>query len=473
MKCPKCGSTIEQGSLYCKNCGEEIMIVPDFEPELENSMHEILTGVADDMTDRENNVSEENRKPEKKGFILSHLKLFLPIFGILVVLIAAVLTIYMRSSSFNIQMNKAEKYMEHSEYDRAIEHYQKAIEIDPGNCDSKYGLGNAYLQSGEKKNALLMFQETAICEGNLEVRIDACERVVKLYEEEKDYRKINNFLLSIDNFDVTIKFQKYMAKAPDFSYAEGTYDTVVPLKLTSNTAGTIYFTTDGSTPDRNSEVYSTPIFLETGDYVISAFFINEFNVESEIITKTYHIDVSMPVAPEVSTYSGDYDVPTLISVETPENGVIYYTADGTVPTMDSTEYSGPIHMPIGQSVFQFATCNEQGVFSETVSREYNLKLNTQITVEDAQKIITQGMYDAGKIYDLSGLSYEIWGRYLYRYLYVTSEDPVGDVFIVEEIYQDLDGVETRTGALYAVGLYDGKRYSIKLDENNQYVFNEF
>ena len=40
MNCPKCGAEIEEGSLYCTVCGEDIHIVPDFESEVEQSMQE-------------------------------------------------------------------------------------------------------------------------------------------------------------------------------------------------------------------------------------------------------------------------------------------------------------------------------------------------------------------------------------------------------------------------------------------------
>ena len=33
MKCPRCGSEIKDGRLFCEKCGEEIRIVQDFEPE--------------------------------------------------------------------------------------------------------------------------------------------------------------------------------------------------------------------------------------------------------------------------------------------------------------------------------------------------------------------------------------------------------------------------------------------------------
>ena len=43
MKCPHCGSEMVEGHLICEICGEEIRIVPDFEPEIENSITETLS----------------------------------------------------------------------------------------------------------------------------------------------------------------------------------------------------------------------------------------------------------------------------------------------------------------------------------------------------------------------------------------------------------------------------------------------
>ena len=43
MKCPKCGHELKEGHLICEICGEEIQIVPDFEPEIENSITETLS----------------------------------------------------------------------------------------------------------------------------------------------------------------------------------------------------------------------------------------------------------------------------------------------------------------------------------------------------------------------------------------------------------------------------------------------
>ena len=49
MKCPNCGAEMEEGKLYCEHCGEDIHIVPDFEPEVEYNMAQTLSDIAKEM----------------------------------------------------------------------------------------------------------------------------------------------------------------------------------------------------------------------------------------------------------------------------------------------------------------------------------------------------------------------------------------------------------------------------------------
>ena len=38
MHCPKCDKELKDGYLYCENCGYEIQMVPDFEPDVDGSI---------------------------------------------------------------------------------------------------------------------------------------------------------------------------------------------------------------------------------------------------------------------------------------------------------------------------------------------------------------------------------------------------------------------------------------------------
>ena len=65
MKCPHCGNEMVEGHLICETCGEEIRIVPDFEPEIENSITETLSTLAaeqDGADNKEMQQATENRR---------------------------------------------------------------------------------------------------------------------------------------------------------------------------------------------------------------------------------------------------------------------------------------------------------------------------------------------------------------------------------------------------------------------------
>lgn len=55
MKCPRCGSEMKDGMLFCEHCGEEIRIVQDFEPEIDG----IVTGFENASNVRQTKVNME------------------------------------------------------------------------------------------------------------------------------------------------------------------------------------------------------------------------------------------------------------------------------------------------------------------------------------------------------------------------------------------------------------------------------
>ena len=59
MICPHCGFEIPEGMLYCEKCGEEIHIVPDFDPEWETRISENLTGFLDGLETEQEILEEE------------------------------------------------------------------------------------------------------------------------------------------------------------------------------------------------------------------------------------------------------------------------------------------------------------------------------------------------------------------------------------------------------------------------------
>ncbi len=479
MKCPNCGSDMEDGKLYCEVCGEEIHIVPDFEPEIEYSITQTLSGIREEVLkevpgQEENALAGEGSAGGNRGRRIRRIIGRKPA----VILIAVVSTAllagmiagivfgvrYYRANSMEYQIARAQACAAAGNTEEAAACYSRALELEE-NIGIRFRLASLYEQSGRDQEYLNCLSDIISSPYALEEEVEtACKYMVSYFEDRKDYASINTLLNNTDNENIRAMFRQYLAEPPQFSYTEGTYAEVIPLKLTADTQGTIYYTMDGTLPDQNSEVYITPIFLETGTYEISAIFVNQYGISSAVVAKTYVIDVLKPPAPEVENYSGEYQVPTMIKVRVPAGCAVYYTTDGTVPTDDSVPYTGEIPMPPGRSIFKFVAYNEEGVAGDCTTRQYTLELDTDLTVNMAIAGLQEILVAEGRLLDTDGtIAGGVQGRYHYRLHSVRHFPDLGDFYILSEIYEDVSGAQTGTGALYAQDIHTGSYYRMTWD----------
>lgn len=483
MKCPRCGSEIKEGHLYCEKCGMEIQIVPDFEPEIENSIMETLSNLAEGIRGKTRNEkaanekkqtgrekaaengkqAEENRK-ENRNWVLISLVTFI---AATMIIVFAAIHIY-RGYSVSYQVERARAYAAGGDYQSAIECLERARGLRSDMAELVFLESDYCYQSGDKDKAaevLLTLVGKEYLEYEDKERL--YEKIITIYNEEDRYEDINTLLISCTDSGIVNHFQQYLALPPEFGYESGNYDEVITLKLSANTAGTIYYTLDGSEPDERSTIYTAPLFLESGDYQVTAVFINEYGIRSETARNWYVINLAVPDAPEVTIASGDYDTPVRIEVIVPEGGTVYYTTDGSVPDAYSQQYTGPIPMPLGRTNFKFVAISDEGVSSEIVNRSYFLALDTEITVTRAVNIITDALLRRGVLSDLQGHSYGIEGKYVFKYDSIVEIPNLGYYYVLNEYVEDNSGNQTKTEHLYAVEVNTGAPNRLIYDENGQ------
>lgn len=486
MKCPNCGKEIEEGHLICEACGNEIQIVPDFEPEIENSITETLSTLAalqddeqageDDKQDiqdvgseeteigedEENRIEEIAKRSHKIGVMIA----------IVIILFFAALSYYFYSGYVNTveyKVNKAKEYAANGEYTRAIEYLDSAYEKDDNQSQILFTKADYYYLMSDNESALrelkLVIDKGIYSYEDVE---EAYDKMIAIYAREERYEEINELLLACNEDAIVTMFQGYMAKGPEFSYAEGDYDMVIPLKLSSNTAGTIYYTMDGSTPNKLSSVYTAPLFLENGDYKISAVFINDYGIKSEVVSKTYHISPEIPAAPEVNLYSGEYIKPMLIEVEELEGCSTFYTVDDSEPNSGSIAYTGAIPMPLGTTYFRFVNISEEGIASEITERVYTLTLSGTISIDAALLRLQEVLLKIGYLKDAHGHSVFQSGTYSYQYNSVLD---IGDepYYAIYEYYDEGTGSLRRTDKVFIVQAYTGAVARLGYDANGEFV----
>lgn len=467
MKCPKCGKELKDDQLYCEECGNEIQIVPDFEPEFELRIHETLSGLAEEIVIQDKN--EEASKPYKwyvkikEGKNFSVIAIVLAMLFVLFSVLAGISTY--QYNSYNFQMKEAIQCAKTKDYVQAIQHMKRATFISSEDEKGILLLADYYNKDGQTENAVITLKDYIATYENNE---DAYRMLIKIYEDSEDYNAINDLLMECSNEDIVMKFNSFAAFPPEFSLREDTYDQVVPLKLSANTTGKIYYTMDGKVPSIKSNEYTAPIFLEKGKYVIKAIFINQYGIVSECAEKKYLIEVMTPLQPNVNLYSGVYNYPQTIEVDNQGNGKTYYTTDGTVPTQDSMEYTGPIYMTLGESRYQFITYGEDGSTSEITERIYELKLNhVNIKAQDAINATTVFLFENNYITDVEGHMSNATGRYIYTCNTAITVDGV-TYYLVVESYVDTMNTQVKTGNQLAVNAMTGSINKAELNRNGKY-----
>lgn len=464
MKCLDCGYELEEGQLYCPKCGKEIQIVPDFEPEIEEKINGALEGITNQLIQSEEQQKKEEAQ-EKEEARRRAMNFYTTLAAAAVlILFACSISLWNRLSNVETQLSKAEKAASKKNYAKAVEYTLQAVEKNGSDMEVRNLLGTYYVLNGQIKNAVTTFKDIIALDKENE---DAYRNLISIYEKEKNYTAINDLIRSGNSDKITNTFIKYIANPPQFNYPQGTYQERLPLKMTANTTGKVYYTLDGTEPDETSDIYTAPVFLENGIYTVRAFFVNDYGIKSETAVQIYQIHLQEAHEPEVNLDSGEYSRPQMITVTVPEGESVYYTVDGSTPTKDSIPYNNPIALPIGGSTYQFISYSEDGAASEVVRRDYAFIFEASLDLPSAVNFLIAGLIERGVISDINCSVPGKGGRNLYVCSSAISINQ-RNYYLMVEYYEDPSGVNTRTGNLYCVDAETGELFRAAVDSKGYY-----
>ena len=400
MKCINCGYEIPSGELYCKRCGEEVRIVPDYNPlddmltaqikvainengeysvdereytrNIKNSRHTGRTSSVQgnpqrrtvDEREARRRQAEKRREMKRK----KRRRLLIIMASVFVVFVVASILIYQNSYSGIVK--KGNKSLLSSEYVIAQECFEKAINKKPEQPEAYTGLSKVFIAKSNLSQAEQLFLDAVASYPDNDVIYEAC---IQFYLDTDQALKIPKFL-SKANDKVKDSLSMYIVEKPSFSLDEKeVYDDVQQLTLTSDEK-LIYFTTDGTDPTFGSTKYTEPIQLDEGETIVKAMAVNKKGVPGLYEAKTYVIELPIEEAPAISPSTGQYNKPMKIEIKVPEGYTAYYTMDGSTPTTASKKYSGPINMPESDTLFKAILVNASGRSSGVTTRNYILDI---------------------------------------------------------------------------------------------------
>ena len=153
---------------------------------------------------------------------------------------------------------------------------------------------------------------------------------------------------------------------------------------------TIFYTTDGSMPTKQSIVYNSPIRIDR-TVTIKAIAMHDACLSSDVLTRNYIVP---KLSLETSLASGIVDYLSEVGLSANASGAtIYYTTDGSTPTERSLVYTKPI--VISQNVTIKAKAFLDGYeASEIFTETYQVKLDITADKES-------GYIEAGQLITLS------------------------------------------------------------------------
>ena len=397
MRCPKCHAEIEEGYLYCKNCGEEIQIVPDYDPQVEDMLSGSLKDV---VKEAQQNASEKaagvqsaagqsgektasnagasaSRKTEGTSRTAGNgrkrhsrkRRLTEGVLCICILAIAGLISVTLfRRNSYDYQYQLAVKAAADNDADRALKYLSRAMELEPDQTYMWLFKAQIEKDSGDREAAeeSCRYILSKLDPDNQEVYT----MLIEMYIEEGDLDSVKDTLSRCPVQAVKNSFADYIAAVPTASFADGIYYDTMEIELDADGLD-IYFTTDGTKPTVNSTKYEGPIRLTEGSNTIRAVAVSPKGVLSDEAIFSYEISYLEAEPPVVSPDSGEYPAEVEIVVQVPDGCTVLYTLDGSLPTLDSAVYEAPVKIRTS-TVFTAVSVSMSGRFSESVVRRYTI-----------------------------------------------------------------------------------------------------
>lgn len=298
--------------------------------------------------------------------------------------------------------------LEQAYFSRSLEMLKVAVEREPENVDALVLMGQAYTELGRIDEAVAIYE--SLISDIAPAHPSAYRNLIKIYQQQGYHAEALALMKtaslnanSTQEFDVMLR--EYTPEAPTFSHTEGRYNTEIDVTISVPEGETVYYSIDGTDPSESGLVYTkgTQIHIPEGKVTVKAIGFSENGTPSEQITANYTVIIPTPAAPKANYASGVYKKAPKVSLrpgseDKKENDMIvaiYYTLDGRQATTDSTLYTEPIQLPIGDSRLRAIAVASNGKISYEMNVTYKVEGNLKNMFNSKDTFKNMELYKTG------------------------------------------------------------------------------
>lgn len=373
MLCEKCGHELNENQVFCPKCGHERMLVEIYNPEddfiinLEEKKEkkEEQTGFDEAEKSLDKSAASKERKEtvNKKKLAL----ILVPIILVIGIIIVVVFINNKNNNSFEYQFNAATEALKKSDYAKAIELAAKACKLEPDNLEAKWTYVDALLAGEDKNKAFEIVKEMITSKNdNSDIINKACE----IFMNEEDYEHLSQILELCFDDKLKDKYAEYAAASPSISMPGGEFDHEIELEIKAGVNNKIYYTLDGTDPIKNGKLYSKAIKLDAGNYELRAVAKNSHNITSAEKKATFYVNPTAPNTPNITTTSGEISPDTRIEIKCDDDCRMFYTWDGSDPTVNSEQYTESLIPPKGNNILSVIAIDKYNQVSEIARKNF-------------------------------------------------------------------------------------------------------
>ncbi len=365
MKCAKCGAELKKGCLYCSVCGHEAQIVSDYNVLEDDYLRSLLKDGESVKTPQEKEPEPKKTKKKKNSHLLLIICCCLIVTGAAVGVAVKLYIDNKNANSYDYQIEMAEKELVDHNYENALQYYKTALALQPDDIKVREAMAEIYTSRKEYDSALVLYMDILQLDKNNK---EAYQHLIAIYDEKGDYDSILSLKENVTDEDILALFDDYEVDDPIISPLGGQYDDYVTVVIYSIAENDIYYTLDGTVPDKENGIpypQGGISLNRTGNFEINAVCCNEKGIYSDIVSEEYQIQFKKPRLPSVSPDGGLFSEETIITIAQQKDCTIYYTWDSTDPTRESAVYTEPLVVPEGDYVLSvMAVNNKTGLASD-------------------------------------------------------------------------------------------------------------